>query len=304
MPGGGRRRHDPNVDRDAVVQADSRGRHRPPAARSSSSTPTSIPTKPRTSATCATPCWATPSSACCARAATTSRCRTTSTTPACRWPTWWWASISSKRKRPAEVAALMPIGARASITLLGPLRAHFAAITKTIPEALAWRAETLHAIEAGEGELAELAHLVADAIVNAHLATMLRLNIQYDVLPRESEILHLQFWAAAFEQLKERKAIYFEKPKARTSGCWVMPSSAFAARRSQRRQQGDRALQRHRDLRRQGHRLSALEVRPAGQGFLLPAALTLRRRAQVWVSTDQPQPRPAPLRQRAHAFTT
>ncbi len=52
------------------------------------------------------------------------------------------------------------------------------------------------------GELAEMAHLVADAIVNAHLATMLRLNIQYDVLPRESEILHLKFWAAAFELLK------------------------------------------------------------------------------------------------------
>ena len=43
------------------------------------------------------------------------------------------------------------------------------------------------------GELAQLAHLVADSIVNAHLATMLRLNIEYDVLPRESEILHLKF---------------------------------------------------------------------------------------------------------------
>ena len=39
---------------------------------------------------------------------------------------------------------------------------------------------------------------------------MLRLDIEYDVLPRESEILHLQFWATAFELLKERKAIYFE----------------------------------------------------------------------------------------------
>jgi arginyl-tRNA synthetase len=88
--------------------------------------------------------------------------------------------------------------------------------------ALKWRAETLHAIEAGEGDLAELAHLVADAVVEAHLATMLRLYVEYDVLPRESEILHLQFWASAFELLKERKAIYFET-EGKNAGCWVMP---------------------------------------------------------------------------------
>ena len=93
-------------------------------------------------------------------------------------------------------------------------------------EALAWRADTLHAIEANEGPLAEMADLVADAIVKKHVATMLRLHIEYDVLPRESEILYLQFWATAFELLKERKAIYFEKT-GKNKGCWVMPSSAF-----------------------------------------------------------------------------
>ena len=71
-----------------------------------------------------------------------------------------------------------------------------------------------------------MAHLVADAIVEAHLATMWRLNIEYDVLPRESEILHLKFWATAFELLKERKAIYFET-EGKNKGCWVMPGSAF-----------------------------------------------------------------------------
>src|SRR5258707_6142701 len=81
---------------------------------------------------------------------------------------------------------------------------------KQAAESLAWRNETLHAIEAGAGELAEIATLVADTIVNAHLETMLRLGIEYDVLPRESEILHLKFWAAAFELLKERGAIYLE----------------------------------------------------------------------------------------------
>ncbi|HXF27780.1 MAG TPA: arginine--tRNA ligase [Bryobacteraceae bacterium] len=95
------------------------------------------------------------------------------------------------------------------------------------PEALKWRHETLHAIEANEGAVAEIAHIVADRIVKAHLATMLRLGIEYDVLPRESEILHLQFWATAFEQLKERKAIYFET-EGKNKGCWVMPGAAFS----------------------------------------------------------------------------
>jgi arginyl-tRNA synthetase len=93
-------------------------------------------------------------------------------------------------------------------------------------DALQWRHATLHSIEAGHGIEAELAHLVADAIVDAHIATMWRLNISYDVLPRESEILHLQFWATAFEQLKERKAIYFET-EGKNKGCWVMPGAAF-----------------------------------------------------------------------------
>jgi arginyl-tRNA synthetase len=94
------------------------------------------------------------------------------------------------------------------------------------PDALAWRRDVLHAIEAGDGEAANTANEIADKIVEAHLATMYRLNIEYDVLPRESEILHLKFWAKAFELLKERKAIYFET-EGKNNGCWVMPASAF-----------------------------------------------------------------------------
>jgi len=102
------------------------------------------------------------------------------------------------------------------------LYARTSAWYKDHPEDLSWRTATLHAIEAGEGELADLAHLVADAIVEAHLATMLRLGIEYDVLPRESEILHLEFWAAAFALLKERRAIVFET-EGKHAGCWVLP---------------------------------------------------------------------------------
>jgi len=42
------------------------------------------------------------------------------------------------------------------------------------------------------------------------------------VLPRESEILHLKFWASAFAVLQERKAIYKET-EGKNAGCWVMP---------------------------------------------------------------------------------
>jgi len=94
------------------------------------------------------------------------------------------------------------------------------------PEAIEWRKNVLHAIEAGDGEVARKAHEVSDQIVRAHLQTMWRLHIEYDVLPRESEILHLKFWSTAFELLKERKAIFFEN-EGKNKGCWVMPASAF-----------------------------------------------------------------------------
>ncbi len=125
-------------------------------------------------------------------------------------------------KTPADVRALIADPAVRFDYYCWDLYARTSAWYNNHPEDLGWRARTLHAIEAGEGEVAELAHLVADAVVDAHLATMLRLDVEYDVLPRESEILHLQFWAAAFELLRERQAIFFET-EGKHAGCWVMP---------------------------------------------------------------------------------
>jgi arginyl-tRNA synthetase len=106
------------------------------------------------------------------------------------------------------------------------LYARVSAYYEANPGAREWRAETLHAIEANQGVQAELAHLVAGAIVRAHVATMLRLGIVYDVLPRESEILHLKFWATAFELLKERGAIHLETA-GKNAGCWIMRAETF-----------------------------------------------------------------------------
>lgn len=127
-------------------------------------------------------------------------------------------------KKPEDVRAL--ISAEKFDFYCWDLYAKISQHYKDNPDSLQWRRDTLHAIEAGQGELAELGRLVADAIVECHMNTMWRLGIQYDVLPRESEILHLKFWASAFEQLKERKAIYLET-EGKNAGCWVMPGSAF-----------------------------------------------------------------------------
>jgi len=84
------------------------------------------------------------------------------------------------------------------------------------------RGETLRAIEEGKGEDAEVAQVVADAIVGCHLRTMARLGIGYELLARESEILHLHFWDAAFEMLKKSGAIQLAT-SGKMAGCWIMP---------------------------------------------------------------------------------
>jgi arginyl-tRNA synthetase len=83
------------------------------------------------------------------------------------------------------------------------------------------RLDTLHAIEQGGNETAAIADLISTAVLRRHLETMDRLDIEYDFLPRESEILHLHFWDAAFEKLKAAGVLYFETA-GKNKGCWVM----------------------------------------------------------------------------------
>jgi arginyl-tRNA synthetase len=90
------------------------------------------------------------------------------------------------------------------------------------------RLDTLHLLEQGNNETAEIAELISTAVLRRHLETMLRLGIEYDFLPRESEILHLKFWEAAFEQLKKTGVLYFEN-EGKNKGCWVMTRPGAAA---------------------------------------------------------------------------
>jgi arginyl-tRNA synthetase len=89
------------------------------------------------------------------------------------------------------------------------------------------RQQALHAIEEGGNETAAIADLISVAVLRRHLETMDRLDIEYDFLPRESEILHLHFWDAAFTKLKEGGVIFFEG-EGRNKGCWVMRRAGTA----------------------------------------------------------------------------
>ncbi len=93
------------------------------------------------------------------------------------------------------------------------------------PKNKALQAETLHAIEAGDNPTAALAAHVAARIVDCHLATMERLDIRYELLAHESDILRLHFWNRAFELLKEAGAIRLEE-EGKNAGCWVLAMEA------------------------------------------------------------------------------
>lgn len=83
------------------------------------------------------------------------------------------------------------------------------------------RADTMHAVEEGGNPTAQMGALIADRIVRCHLQTMARMNVDYDLLTWEGDILRLQFWAKAFEELKALGAVYLQT-EGKLAGCWVM----------------------------------------------------------------------------------
>jgi len=95
------------------------------------------------------------------------------------------------------------------------------------PELLERRKAVLHAIEHGSEPEAGpdypvIAADLSQQIVQAHLATMARLNVSYDLLTWESTILGAGLWKRTFEMLRERGVL--EKPETGPlAGCWVVP---------------------------------------------------------------------------------
>jgi len=98
-------------------------------------------------------------------------------------------------------------------------------------ERLKIRAATLHDLEHGVEPTASLAAFIADTVVRAHLTTMARLNIDYQLLTWEGDILRLKFWARAFDAMKATGAVYLQN-EGKHAGCWVMkidPSTPLRA---------------------------------------------------------------------------
>jgi arginyl-tRNA synthetase len=88
-------------------------------------------------------------------------------------------------------------------------------------ERLKIRTKALHDLEHGGNETAAIAAFIADRIVRRHLETMARLNIGYDLLTWEGDILRLHFWSHAFDFLKRTGAVFLQT-EGKLKGCWVM----------------------------------------------------------------------------------
>lgn len=138
------------------------------------------------------------------------------------------ALLHMKGKSPAEVDALLPeLRARGERVdyYLWDLYARVSQWYEADPAQKdarkAIRLQTLHELEEGGNDTARIADVLATAVLHRHLATMQRLGIEYDFLPRESEILHAHFWESARALMIERGVLY-QETAGKNKGCWVM----------------------------------------------------------------------------------
>ena len=89
------------------------------------------------------------------------------------------------------------------------------------PARVARREATLKAIEEGAQPEAAIGHEIATRIARCHLRTMERINVRYDLLPWEGDILRLHFWDHAFALMKDKRAVRLAQ-NGKNAGCWVM----------------------------------------------------------------------------------
>lgn len=90
------------------------------------------------------------------------------------------------------------------------------------PELLELRRAVLHSIEDNQPPYSDVADDLSTKIVQAHLATMARLNISYDLLTWESAIHDSGLWNRTFDMLRDKGLL--EHPESGpAAGCWVLP---------------------------------------------------------------------------------
>ena len=205
-----------------------------PTARPSSSTRPSTRTRRRTSAICETPRSATPSAGCCAFRDARSRSRTTSTTPASRSPTsssafasWSIAAWTRCARSPTTTRFdyyCWDLYAQGhGMVRAGQERVSSSGRTPCTPSSAAATRPRRWPRSSPTGSCARTS------------TTMRRMNIGYDLLTWEGDILRLHFWAHAFEYPEEDAAPSSCRPKAssRAAGsCGSRTSQSDAGRRS------------------------------------------------------------------------
>jgi len=83
------------------------------------------------------------------------------------------------------------------------------------------RNEVLHLLEKGNNPTAKKATQIANKIVNRHLETLSRLNIAYDLLVWERDIIDVGLWPTVLADLQQKKLIN-QPNRGEHKGAWVV----------------------------------------------------------------------------------
>ena len=94
---------------------------------------------------------------------------------------------------------------------------------ETEPNLQETRKKILEDIENPESEISKFANSITKKVLACQLETCWNLDVTYDCLNFESEIIHSGLWEKIFEKLKEMKILEFEK-EGKNKDCWVIRS--------------------------------------------------------------------------------
>ena len=130
-------------------------------------------------------------------------------------------SLDGVQALAARADAAEPEGGAPFDHLCWDLYARVGAWYEGDPARPARRAQALREMEDGHGPDAEMAAFLAARMVRHHLRTMDAIGVRYDLLPRESDILHMKFWEKAFDALRACGSVR-RAESGKNAGCWVM----------------------------------------------------------------------------------
>ena len=83
------------------------------------------------------------------------------------------------------------------------------------------RKNTLKELEDGDSEIAKFGDLITRKVLSGQLQTCWNLNVSYDCLNFESQIIRSGLWLKIFEKLKDMGLIEFEN-SGKNAQCWVI----------------------------------------------------------------------------------